>query len=345
MIKNGTLKFLNSFAIDVCAQCIVAANTKIELFKFWQKAKEYSMPVIVLGSGSNVLFLENYDGTVLLNRITGITIEERSNAWYLHVGAGEIWHNLVNICLKKRIPGLENLALIPGRVGSAPIQNIGAYGVELQRFCNYVDVLQLTTGKTFRLSVDECQFDYRDSIFKHSLREEYAIISIGLQLSKFWEPVLTHSDLSHLKKQKITQKTVYDIVCMLRRKKLPDPTFYGNAGSFFKNPTINISNAATLLNCYPDTPYYPQLDKGKVKLSAGWLIDACGLKGYQLGGAAIHKRQALILININCATGKDVAKLAHHVRQKVAEKFSVCLEPEVRFIGARGEIDALRAIT
>lgn len=343
MINSMALKSLNSFAINALARCVIAAHTEAELFTFWKEATEDAMPVLVLGGGSNVLFLENYAGTVLLNRIAGVVIQERSDAWHLHVGAGEVWHNLVSTCLEQRMPGLENLALIPGCVGSAPIQNIGAYGVDLRQYCNYVDVLQLTTGILKRLSATECQFGYRDSIFKHAMREGYAIVAVGLQLTKAWQPVLTYGDLASLDPQQATPRQIYDTVCTMRIAKLPDPVRQGNAGSFFKNPVIDARAAQQLLSYYPDAPHYPQ-PEGKVKLAAGCLIDRCGLKGYRLGGAAVHDKQALVLVNNDNATGEDIAALARYVRQQVAERFGVWLEPEVRFISANGEVDAIGVI-
>lgn len=341
MTDNVALKSLNSFAIDALARRVDVAYTEADLFTFWRQASEDTTPVLVLGGGSNVLFLENYSGTILLNRIIGITIEEDIDAWHLHVGAGEIWHDLVNTCLEKCIPGLENLALIPGYVGAAPIQNIGAYGVELQQFCEYVDVLQLDTGTKRRLSAAECQFGYRNSIFKHNLRNCYAIVAVGLRLFKAWQPVLNYGDLGRLDTQQVTPRQIYDMVCAMRRTKLPDPSLQGNAGSFFKNPIINISKAKQLLNSYPDTPHYPQIEGG-VKLAAGWLIERCGLKGYRCGGAAVHDKQALVLVNADKATGEDIAALARYVRYQVAERFAIWLEPEVHFIGANGEVDVVK---
>nr|WP_230197410.1 UDP-N-acetylmuramate dehydrogenase [secondary endosymbiont of Ctenarytaina eucalypti] len=343
MTYSVALKSLHSFAIDALARRVIVARTETELFTFWRQASEEATCVLLLGSGSNVLFLENYSGTVLLNRITGVKIKEDSEAWHLHVGAGEVWHDLVNTCLEKRMPGLENLALIPGCVGSAPIQNIGAYGVELKKFCEYVDVLQLETGARCRLSGAECEFGYRDSIFKHNLRERHAIVAVGLKLIKAWRPVLHYGELSRLNAGQAIPRQIYDAVCAMRRTKLPDPSQQGNAGSFFKNPVITASAAENFLRRHPDAPHYPQVG-GRVKLAAGWLIDRCGFKGYRLGGAALHDKQALVLINAGQATGEDIAALARHIRLQVADRFSVWLEPEVRFIGANGEVDALGVI-
>ncbi|CUX96561.1 UDP-N-acetylmuramate dehydrogenase [Candidatus Doolittlea endobia] len=344
MNNHRVLKPFNSFSIDVRARRVITAHTKTKLFKLWRQAADNATPALVLGSGSNVLFLENYVGTVLLNRIEGLTIEEHPDAWHLHVSAGEMWHDLVRTCLEQDMPGLENLALIPGCVGAAPIQNIGAYGVELRQFCNYVDVLQLVNGTLLRLNATECQFGYRDSVFKHVLRERYAIVAVGLRLAKAWQPVLTYGDLARLNPQRVTPRLIYDMVCTMRRTKIPDPIFQGNAGSFFKNPVVDALKATQLLSRYPDAPHYPQ-SEGRVKLAAGWLIDRCGLKGYRLGNAAVHDKQALVLVNVNNATGEDISALARYVRQQVAKRFGVWLEPEVRFIGAFGEVNAVKAIT
>nr|WP_067568295.1 UDP-N-acetylmuramate dehydrogenase [Candidatus Hoaglandella endobia] len=343
LINKAALKPLNTFAIDVRAQCVAAVRTEKELVTLWRRATENNMPALVLGSGSNVLFLEDYDGTVLLNRIAGIMIRENADAWYLHVGAGEVWHDLVTTCLDYQITGLENLAMIPGCVGSAPIQNIGAYGVELAQLCEYVDIIQLKTGVKRRLSSNECEFNYRDSIFKHDLREHNVIVAVGLRLAKAWRPVLDYGDLTLLNIGNVTPRQIYTAICAMRCSKLPDPALAGNAGSFFKNPIIDAQGAEKLLQRYPDAPYYFQ-PNSRVKLAAGWLIERCKLKGYRLGGTAVHDKQALVLVNAYNATGWDIVALARHVRQQVAQRFDLWLEPEVRFIGAKGEVDALRVI-
>ncbi len=344
MTHGVPIKHLNTFAIDATAKQIVTAHTEAELTAAWQAAKRLSQPVLLLGGGSNVLFLENFAGTVLLNRIKGIGVSEDNRAWHLYVGAGQDWHELVSYTLDRGMAGLENLALIPGCVGSAPIQNIGAYGVEVETVCEYVDLLDLNSGDKTRLSRDECCFGYRDSVFKHRYRVGYAIVAVGFILSKTWQPVLTYGDLRRLDSHTATPRQVFDTVCAMRRDKLPDPTVTGNAGSFFKNPLVSADAAQNLLRCYPDAPHYPQPD-GAVKLAAGWLIDQCALKGYRSGGAAVHEKQALVLINHGHASGQDVVALAHHVRQQVAEQFNVWLEPEVRFIGAEGEVDAVGALS
>ncbi|HBV39953.1 MAG TPA: UDP-N-acetylenolpyruvoylglucosamine reductase, partial [Erwinia sp.] len=230
-----------------------------------------------------------------------------------------------------------------GCTGSAPIQNIGAYGVELKDVCEYVDIVHLPEGNISRLSAQTCQFGYRDSIFKHQYQSGYAIVAVGLILKKQWSPVITYGDLSQLSPATVTPVQVFDAVCAMRSSKLPNPAETGNAGSFFKNPVVAAEQAAVIAAAWPDMPRYPQAD-GSVKLAAGWLIDRCDLKGYNVGGAAVHQNQALVLINKNRATSDDIVALAHEVRQRVGQKFNVWLEPEVRFIGAEGEQDAVGVI-
>lgn len=344
MKASVSLQALNTFGLDAKANQLDIAKTKDELCHYWQQAYQQELPTLILGGGSNILFIQNFDGIVIRNAISGIDIKEDDQYWHLHVGAGEHWHSLIEYLLEKHIYGLENLALIPGNVGSAPIQNIGAYGKELKDVCAYVDIVELKTGNVHRLTKEECQFGYRDSIFKHQYQEGFAIIAVGLQLNKKWEPILTYGDLAKLPLETITPKDVFEAVCLMRMSKLPDPKITGNAGSFFKNPIVDIGIAQQLKAEYPFCPQYVQ-EEG-VKLAAGWLIEQCGLKGYQIGGAAVHIKQALVLINKEgLATGKDVVNLAAYIRQKVSERFGVYLEPEVRFIGEQGEINAVETIS
>jgi len=343
-IQGTSLKALNTFAINASANAIITASTPAELSAAWLVANKANKPFLLLGEGSNVLFLNDFSGDIVLNRILGIDIKENDREWLLHVGAGENWHQLVVSTLEKNIPGLENLALIPGCVGSAPIQNIGAYGIELQNVCDYVDLLNLATGDITRISASECHFGYRESIFKHGYREGFAIVAVGLRLSKNWQPKLTYGDLTRLDAASVTPQQIFDSVCHMRRSKLPDPKVTGNAGSFFKNPIVDANVADALKSQYPTMPYYPQAD-GTVKLAAGWLVEMAGLKGTSLGGAGVHQQQALVLVNRDGATGADIQSLAKLVRETVAERFSVYLEPEVRFISSLGEVNAVEALS
>ncbi|WP_061707569.1 UDP-N-acetylmuramate dehydrogenase [Pseudenterobacter timonensis] len=340
---NHSLKPWNTFGIQRNAKQLVRAENIQQLLDVWRNATENGEPVLILGEGSNVLFLEDFAGTVIINRLMGIKVEERADSWHLHVGAGENWHQLVQFTLENGMAGLENLALIPGCAGSSPIQNIGAYGIELKHVCEYVDCVELATGDALRLTAAQCRFGYRDSIFKHEYQDRYVIVAIGLRLAKRWQPVLTYGDLTRLDPLTVTPREVFDAVCHMRMTKLPDPKVHGNAGSFFKNPVIGSKTAGKLLAQWPSAPHYPQAD-GSVKLAAGWLIDQCQLKGATQGGAAVHQQQALVLINQDQATSEDVVRLAHYVRQRVGEKFNVWLEPEVRFIGRTGEVNAVETI-
>lgn len=341
---DTSLQSLNTFSLAAHAAVITHINNTTQLTDAWKKAQEKQQPFLLLGEGSNVLFLEDFTGSVVLNRIKGIEVTERADEWLLHVGAGENWHQLVCFALEHNIPGLENLALIPGCVGSAPIQNIGAYGIELQSVCDYVDVLDMRTGKITRLQSDECQFGYRESIFKHAYKDGYAIVAVGLKLTKHWQPKLTYGDLTRFDPQTVTARQIFDSVCAMRLSKLPDPAITGNAGSFYKNPTVDAATAEKIHSEFPSMPFYPQ-PNGQVKLAAGWLVEQAHLKGFSIGGAAVHQNQALVLINKDHASSADVRALAKHVRNTVAAKFGIWLEPEVRFIAAGGEVNAVEALS
>lgn len=340
-----SLQSFNTFGLNVNAFRIETARSKDELCTYWKQALQQKLPVLILGGGSNVLFIdEDFKGLIIRNMISGIEITEDEQSWELHIGAGENWHKLIEKLLEKNIYGLENLALIPGNVGSAPIQNIGAYGKEFKDVCTYVDIIELDNGYVRRLSNKECMFGYRDSIFKHLYQQGIAIIAVGIQLSKEWKPLLTYGDLAKLSPESVTPKDIFDTVCHMRSSKLPNPEIVGNAGSFFKNPIVDKQLAQNIKDEFPLCPQYEQSDG--VKLAAGWLIDQCGLKGYQIGGAAVHTKQALVLINKEKqATGQDIVKLATYIRKKVLEQFGVKLEPEVRFIGEYGEINSVDAIS
>ncbi|WP_085246715.1 UDP-N-acetylmuramate dehydrogenase [Gilliamella mensalis] len=329
-------KIPNTFGLTVFAQNVVTITTVEQLQQVWQDNSQ-NLPIIIIGEGSNTLFTCDFDGIVIVNRIKGITITETEQAWHLKVGAGEIWHDLVSTTIAQNISGLENLALIPGCVGSAPIQNIGAYGVEFQNIADYVELLELATGKI--ITVTDGQYGYRESIFKKAYLQGYAVINVGIKLSKQWQPVLNYGELRNFDPKSVTPKMVFNKVCEIRRSKLPDPKVLGNGGSFFKNPVVDKIVADKLLEIYPNMPIYPQVN-GQIKLAAGWLIDQCGLKGYQIGGAAVHQQQALVLVNKNQATAQDVVELARYIKKCVFQKFLVSLSPEIRFIGNSSEIDA-----
>lgn len=328
-------KIPNTFALDVYANQVETVETVEQLMQVW-KTNTDSQPIMIIGQGSNTLFAENFAGTIIVNRIKGLTITETPTHWHLKVGAGEYWHDLVANTINQNIPGLENLALIPGCVGSAPIQNIGAYGIEFQKVADYVELLEFATGKIIR--VTDGQYGYRESIFKQKYANGYAVVYVGITLPKQWSPVLTYGELRNFDPESVTPKMIFDKVCEIRCSKLPDPNVLGNGGSFFKNPVVDKKFADKLLEKYPTMPIYPQTND-QIKLAAGWLIDQCGLKGYQIGGAAVHQQQALVLVNKDNATAQDVVALARYIINAVLQKFSVHLSPEIRFMGATGEID------
>lgn len=336
---NKNLTPFHTFHLPAQANEIVEFTSIEQLLTAWQTAFQQNQPILLLGQGSNVLFLEDFAGTVLINKLKGISHHEDEHFHYLHVQGGENWHELVKWTLARQIGGLENLALIPGVAGSAPIQNIGAYGVEFERVCDFVEVLNLRSGEIFRLSKAECQFGYRESVFKQQYRDHFAIISVGLKLAKAWQPVLSYGSLTQFDPQTVTPQQIFEEVCAVRSAKLPNPDEFGNAGSFFKNPVVESAKFVAIQTAYPNIPSYPQAD-GTVKVPAGWLIDQAGLKGFQVGGAAVHTQQALVLINKDNATGQDVADLAKEVRRQVREKFGIELHPEVRFMGRTGEVNS-----
>ncbi|UDG80923.1 UDP-N-acetylenolpyruvoylglucosamine reductase [Candidatus Hartigia pinicola] len=335
------LKDFNSFAISAKAKTISTAESIKFLYQQCLYAKNNQLPSLILGEGSNVLFTEDFDGMVILNRIKGIHISNQFKYWHVYAASGENWHHFIEFLMNNKIYGAENLALIPGCVGSAPIQNIGAYGLELKDLCEYVNVLELSTGYILKIQAKSCRFSYRDSIFKHEYQRTHVIIGVGFKFAKQWSPRLTYDELALFNPKTVTPQQIFDFVCNIRRKKLPDPIITGNAGSFFKNPVISKNKAEKIKKIYPKYfPQYHQVNSG-VKLAAGALIDQCGLKGFKIGDAAVHMHQASIIINQNRATGSDVVKLAKHVSQTVAKYFNVVLEPEVRFIDRYGEMNPM----
>lgn len=335
-----SLKSFNSFAIEAKANQLFHLKLRAqfpELLEHIKIALQQNQPILILGGGSNVLFCQDFAGLIIRVELLGVETIESEDSYLLHVGAGENWHKLVTDCVEKGIDGLENLALIPGVVGAAPVQNIGAYGSEFKDFCESVEYIDLQSGELKKLTTEQCQFSYRDSIFKTPALKSALITQVSLRLSKKWEPKRRYGALNSLNEtEQLTAKKIYQSVCQIRSEKLPDPEQLGNAGSFFKNPVVNQSVANTLLINFPNMPNYPQND-GNIKLAAGWLIDQANLKGKKIGGAAVHQQQALVLVNQDNATALDIVKLAALVRDTVKMKFNIELEHEVRFIDAFGE--------
>jgi len=331
-----SLKNYNTFGVDYSCRDLISVDNKTELVSLCSKLFAERKPYFVLGGGSNILLTDDYPGTVVKVSSKGIECHEDEQFYYLSVEAGEEWHRLVEYCLTASMPGLENLALIPGTVGAAPIQNIGAYGVEFMEVCDWVEFVDLRDGEVIRYKSEECQFGYRESIFKRELKGVSVITSVGIKLAKKWQPNLSYGPLRRFEMTGVTPKEIFDCICSTRREKLPDPKVLGNAGSFFKNPIISFSKYHQLIGKFPSLVGY-HLSDGSVKLAAGWLIDNAGLKGLSVGDAAVHDKQALVIINRGQATGKEILKLALKVIDAIKNKFDVTLEAEPRVIGAYGE--------
>jgi len=319
----------NTFKLPVYANDVITVDSTEQLLGCYRQAVSRNLPILVLGEGSNTLFTEDFLGIIIINRIKTIAITENKDYWLIDAGAGESWHQLVSYLIDNNISGLENLALIPGCVGSAPIQNIGAYGVEFEKFSHYVELVELATGNIIR--VTNGQYGYRDSIFKSQYIRGYVVVHVGLKLAKQWQPILEYGELKNFDPHTVTARAIFNKVCEVRRSKLPDPNILGNAGSFFKNPVIDQVQYNALIKYYPNMPAYPQAN-GQVKVAAGWLIDQCGLKGHQIGGAAVHDKQALVLVNKDNAIAQDVIDLARVVINTVQQKFDINLSPEIRFM-------------
>ena len=289
------------------------------------------MPRLVLGGGSNVLLTGDFKGLVIKVGIMGIEVLETQRGQHrVRVGAGENWHATVERLLERGLPGLENLALIPGSVGAAPIQNIGAYGLELAERFESLEAHDTTAGERVVLDAEQCRFGYRDSVFKQ-MPGRYVVLSVTLALPVEWTPVIGYADVEHELKSRVCARPqprdVFEAVIGIRRRKLPDPAVIGNAGSFFKNPVVPRATRDRLREKFPSLVSY-DIGGGRCKLAAGWLIDACGLKGYARGRAAVYERQALVLVNRGGATGAEILALAQEVQDRVRQKFDVALEPE-----------------
>lgn len=327
----GCVQHLNSMAINSHCHKLIEINSLVEL----RELVIPDEPFYILGEGTNTLFIDSSTPALLKLQLRGIEIIEQQDKFVLNVSAGENWHELVEYTIANNMPGLENLALIPGSVGAAPVQNIGAYGVELADFCEAVTWFEFATKELKTLPAAQCQFGYRDSIFKNALKGKGVITSVRLALPKKWQPILSYAGLKQFPED-VEPKTVMNKVIQIRNSKLPNPSELPNTGSFFKNPIVEPHQFELLRVDYPDMPYYPQ-PNNQVKLAAGWLIEKAGLKGYRFGDAGVHEKQALVLVNFGKASGRDIAQLAQCVIDKVFSLFAIQLEPEVRLISQNGE--------
>jgi UDP-N-acetylmuramate dehydrogenase len=290
------------------------------------------MAKFVLGGGSNIILTRDMPQLVLKVEVRGMRlVESRPDAWVVEAGAGENWHELVAFTLAQGWPGLENLALIPGTVGASPVQNIGAYGVELQDRFESLDAVDLATGAGLTLGASDCAFGYRDSVFKQALAGRCVITRVRFRLPRPWQPVLGYLELERKRAETGIAapgaQQVFDWVCAIRRAKLPDPAVIGNAGSFFKNPVVSVEQCRDITGRDPEVVHYPMPD-GSVKLAAGWMIDTCGWKGKSVGQAGVYEKQALVLVNRGNATGSEVMLLATAIQESVYGRFGIRLETE-----------------
>lgn len=346
--KNVPLQPFNSFGIMAKALTLVRLGSQADIAAVLHNPVLRAAPKFILGGGSNIVLTGDVKPLVLKVEIMGKRlVSENAKAWIVEAGAGENWHDLVTWTLQNGYPGLENLALIPGTVGAAPVQNIGAYGVELQDRFDSLDAVDLTSGQSFTLNAAQCAFGYRDSVFKHSsisrslgalgfgLAGKALITRVRFSLPKAWKPVLGYADIDKKRLQSGVDAPdplqIYEWICDIRRAKLPDPKVIGNAGSFFKNPTVSPEQCADIIQRDPKIVHY-RLADGSVKLAAGWLIDACGWKGKSVGNAGVYDKQALVLVNrggaSNPVTGGEVMTLARAIQTSVYERFGIRLEPE-----------------
>ena len=345
--KNVPLQAFNTFHIVAKAHTLVRIASQADLAELLSHPEWGMAPKFVLGGGSNIVFTGDVKPVVLKVEIDGRRlVEETPKAFIVEAGAGENWHDFVAWTLAQGYPGLENMALIPGTVGASPVQNIGAYGVELQDRFESLDAMDLQTGQEFTLNAAQCAFGYRDSVFKHGgasdaaqagghqvvgLKDRALILRVRFSLPKVWKPVLGYADMDKKMAEhgctSPTAQQLFDWVCEIRRAKLPDPAVIGNAGSFFKNPTVTLEQCADIIARDPKVVHY-RLADGSVKLAAGWLIDSCGWRGKSVGQAGVYEKQALVLVNRGDASGGEVMTLAKAIQTSVYERFGIRLEIE-----------------
>ena len=338
LIRNADLKPLNTFGVAVHARYLAEIRTTEDLEYLRRSDVWHNHPKLILGGGSNMLFIRDFDGLILRCSIDGIRSEAvDQDTIQVTCGSGVVWHDLVEYCMQNDWGGIENLALIPGRTGAAPVQNIGAYGVELKDVFQQAEAIDINTGEQHQLDRNSCRFGYRDSIFKTPNGKNFFISSITLRLTR--KNHHFHSEYGalqeYLKSNNISTlsvRTIGEAVMDIRRKKLPDPALTGNAGSFFKNPVISRDLLLAIQNEYPQIPFYT-IDNQLVKVPAGWLIERAGWKGKREGRAGVHAHQALVIVNHGGATGEEILILSQHVCDDVQRLFGISLEREVQVIG------------
>lgn len=334
--ENINLKNYNTFGINVKAKYSCILRNQKDLTDLTKSSIFKENKRLIIGGGSNLLFLNDFDGLVIFPEFRGMRITRNDDdSIVIEVGSGENWHNFVQLMVYNNYSGLENLALIPGKVGAAPVQNIGAYGIEQKDYFHSLNYFNLIDLKTAKLSSKQCRFGYRDSIFKNELKDQFIILNVSYKLIKRSKLNLTYKalldELNKTDNKSITPQTVFQTVCKIRNEKLPSPDIIGNAGSFFKNPIIKSSIYDDLVNRYPDLPKYP-IDSDNVKTSAAWLIEQCGWKGKRIGDAGVYDKHSLILVNYGNATGLELFDLSQEIIRTVNSKFGITLEREVQII-------------
>ncbi len=327
------LKPFNTFGIEVMAKSCAQLASSGDLFDLYESGELQKQKVLVIGEASNILFLTHFEGLVIMPLMRGKkVILETENEVLLEVGAGEYWSSLVDYTVDKDWWGIENLSLIPGKVGAAPVQNIGAYGTELKDVFESLEAFDMKNGAIVNFKKEECKFGYRNSIFKNKNKGRFVVLNITLKLSKLHKPNLNYTSLAEIfkgkERQEIKITEIRDAVNKIRESKLPDPDKIKNAGSFFKNPIVESHIAGQLKSKYPEIPVY-EIPSNKSKLAAAWLIEQCGWKGKRIGDAGVHDKQALVLVNHENASGKNIFDLSEKIKASVLEKFGVELEREV----------------
>lgn len=334
--ENFSLLGLNTFNISANARFYSELTNKSDILEYVFEKKLTSIPRLIIGGGSNILLTKNFDGIVLRNNLKGISvIKETNEHYFIKASAGENWHQFVLHCIENNYAGVENLSLIPGCVGASPMQNIGAYGIEVKDVIYEVETIDLENGNTVVFDNHSCKFDYRSSIFKTTHKNKYIIVSVTFKLNKkpdfniSYGAIKEELDLMGIKDLSI--KAISEAVCRIRSSKLPNPAELGNAGSFFKNPIVSNKLANEILKYFPDLPIY-NLNSGQCKLAAGWLIEKCGWKGKKIKNCGVHAKQALVLVNYGGSSGAEILELANQIISSVKEKFNVELEKEVNII-------------
>ena len=333
--KNISLRNYNTFGLDYTSEFFVSLLSENEAIKLFQKEGSLKKPVMILGKGSNILFTDNYNGTIIHYETGGISIEEKSPDYVIvSAGAGVEWDSFAEWTVDNGFGGIENLSLIPGTVGAAPVQNIGAYGVEVKETIEKIRTVAVENGSIREFNKEECCFGYRSSIFKTDLKGKYLVTRVFFKLSTKPSLNLIYGSLANEAAALggASLRNVREAVIKIRRSKLPDPEVIGNAGSFFKNPVVDISTAETLRKRYPQIPCYDD-SSGGIKLAAGWMIEQCGWKGKRSGNAGVYDKQALIIVNFGEASGSEIFKLSEEIRKSVWYRFEVELEREVEVIG------------